>query len=152
VARNGSINYVNGRWVRGRVGHSESNLSVISIDLEEKSSFVDFCPSLIFKLEDVVKYARLTYGLSHAEFKCMNVLAMSKKEYVSFSAFLFACSLQRGRTINILDRLSSFGFVEITFHVFKGRKCKRVSLTAAGRSAYEDCGRYWDDVLRYRTM
>jgi len=143
---------VNGRYVNGSLVHSESNMSVIVSELTEIGCFVGFCPSLVFKFDDLVKYARLTYGLSSAEYKCMNTIAMGRKEYISFSAFLFASCLQRIRAINTLDRLVNLGYAEISFHVYKGRKCKRVSLTAAGRSAYEDCGRYWDDVLRYRTM
>jgi len=143
---------VNGRKVAGTLVHSESNRLVIEKDLTESSLFVDFCPSLLYKFCDIYKYARLTFGVSMTEFNCMNVIAMGKNNYISFSAFLFASSLNNIRSKTALERLISLGFVEITFHVFKGRKCKRVSLTAAGRSAYEDCGRYWDDVLRYRTM
>lgn len=152
MGKNGSIRIVNGRHVTGNLTHSESNLSVIKTDLSEVVCFVDFSSSLLFKFEGLVKYARLTYGLSHVEFKCMNVIAMGKKDFISFSAFLFASSLHKDRTVFVLNRIVALGFVLVDFHVYKGRRCKRVGLTAEGKRVYEDIGRYWDDVLRYRTM
>lgn len=145
---------VNGRKVRGRMVLCEYSRMRIARTLKEDVCLFSVDGSVFMKLFDLVKYARIGYGLSQEEFRLLCLISMAKSGSVNQTDVVIFSGLNNRMTLNLLTRLVGLGFL-VAFDGQKFRTKKKgisYSLSSSGLAVLEDCFRYWDDVLKFRSM